>query len=33
MFNAGRKAEALDMFGVWAPGNFKEKIDESFTKV
>ena len=30
MFNAGRKAEVLDEFSVWAAGIIKEKINESF---
>ena len=32
MYNAGRKAEVVDEFGVWATEIFKEKIDESFLK-
>ena len=28
VYNDGRKAEAWDEFGIWAPDIFKEKIDK-----
>ena len=33
MFNAGREAEVLDMFRVWAPGIIKKMINKSSFKV
>ena len=31
MFNAGRKVEVIDGFGVWVPDIIKEKINEALT--